>query len=424
MSVGPDRLHAIVPAGGAGPRLWPLSRRARPKFLLDLTGSGRSLLQGTVDRLAPVSDSITVVTGRMHAPAVADQLGTDARIVPEPGPKDSMAAIGLAAAIIARDHGPEAVVGSFAADHLIGDRPAFERAVATAVAAARRDDVTLVTIGLTPTHPATGFGYIAVGAPLDPGEGTSADRPAGPTSAADGLPDAGPANRPVAHRADGFQEKPDAGTATAYLAGARHLWNAGMFVARAGALLDALRTEHPDLHDGLQAIAAVWGTEDEDDVLATTWPHLTAIAIDHALAEPLAARGRVAVVPADLDWTDIGDADSLATVLGAGTGTDADAVPDAGAGTHAAAGALAGAGAPAAGPAGAGVVAEPHTVVVGDDSPGAFVHAPGRVVALHGVPGAVVVDTGDALLVTTRDAAQGVGRVVTQLRDAGLGDLT
>ncbi|MGO1835337.1 MAG: sugar phosphate nucleotidyltransferase, partial [Actinomycetaceae bacterium] len=276
MSAGPDRLHAIVPAGGAGTRLWPLSRRARPKFLLDLTGSGRSLLQGTVDRLAPVSDSITVVTGRVHASAVADQLGTDARIVPEPGPKDSMAAIGLAAAIIARDHGSDAVVGSFAADHLIGDRPAFERAVATAVAAARRDDVTLVTIGLTPTHPATGFGYIAVGAPLDPGEGTTSDRPAGPAAGVDDPPEAPPAARPVAHRADGFQEKPDAETATAYLAGGRHLWNAGMFVARAGALLDALRTEHPDLHDGLQAIATAWGSAEEGAILAATWPHLTA----------------------------------------------------------------------------------------------------------------------------------------------------
>ena len=124
-------IHAIIPAGGAGTRLWPLSRRARPKFLLDLTGAGRSLLQGTVARLEPVAASISVVTGAAHLAAVADQLPGLPRenLLAEPAPRDSMAAIGLAAAVIAARHGRGAIVGSFAADHAIADEAAFVGAV-------------------------------------------------------------------------------------------------------------------------------------------------------------------------------------------------------------------------------------------------------------------------------------------------------
>ena len=129
--------HAIVPAGGAGTRLWPLSRAGHPKFLLDLTGSGRTLIQQTVDRLAPVAQSVMVVTGVRHAAAVADQLPTveAADLIAEPSPRDSTAAIALAAAVVRSRH-PGAVVGSFAADHVIRDVPAFHAAVAEAVAAA------------------------------------------------------------------------------------------------------------------------------------------------------------------------------------------------------------------------------------------------------------------------------------------------
>ncbi|MGC5615657.1 mannose-1-phosphate guanylyltransferase [Georgenia sp. Z1491] len=366
---GGDRsppIHAVVPAGGAGTRLWPLSRRDRPKFLLDLTGSGRTLLQATVDRLAPLAETVTVVTGVAHEVAVAEQVGDGVDVLAEPSPRDSMAAIGLAAAIIGERHGPGALVGSFAADHIVSDDAAFASALAQAAAAAGRDDVSLVTIGLTPDHAATGFGYIAVGAPL--GEGRAPD----------------------ARRVGSFVEKPDAATAARYLAGGAHLWNAGMFVARVGALTDALAELHPELAIGLGAIGRAWDTPERDAVLDETWPTLTRIAIDHALAEPLAAAGRVAVVPADLGWTDVGDADALASVL----------VPD-----------------------DRGVAVGTGTRVVAEDSDGAFVHAAGRTVALLGVPGVVVVDTGDALLVTTRERAQDVKGIVESLDGRGLGHL-
>ena len=124
-----DRLWAVVPAGGAGTRLWPLSRARTPKFLLDLTGTGRTLIQGTVDRLAPlVGDRVVVVTGSAHEHAVRRQLPRVARVLAEPSPRDSMAAIGLAAAELERED-PDALIGSFAADHLITDERAFAASV-------------------------------------------------------------------------------------------------------------------------------------------------------------------------------------------------------------------------------------------------------------------------------------------------------
>ena len=164
---------AVVPAGGAGTRLWPLSRAGRPKFLLDLTGSGRSLLQTTIDRLEPLTDErVVVVTGVAHAAAVRAQLpGLGAeQVLAEPSPRDSMAAIGLAAAVIER-RDPDAVIGSFAADHVIPDRAAFEAVIREAAAVAR--DGHLVTIGVEPTRAATGFGYIRAGEPLAPAPPTA-----------------------------------------------------------------------------------------------------------------------------------------------------------------------------------------------------------------------------------------------------------
>jgi mannose-1-phosphate guanylyltransferase len=161
-SAGIDHFWAVVPAGGAGTRLWPLSRSSSPKFLHDLTGTGRTLLQATHDRLAPLAqDRLLVVTGRPHREAVLDQLGVpDEAVLAEPSARDSMAAIGLAAALLER-RDPDAVMGSFAADHVITEPEVFHAAVATAVEAARAG--WLVTIGIEPTYAATGFGYISPG---------------------------------------------------------------------------------------------------------------------------------------------------------------------------------------------------------------------------------------------------------------------
>ncbi|EEB98913.1 hypothetical protein MPER_01495, partial [Moniliophthora perniciosa FA553] len=156
--------YVVIPAGGAGTRLWPLSREGHPKFLLDLTLKGRSLIQATWDRLIPLSspNRTTIVAGPSHVKTIREQLPDllPENLFCEPGPKDSMAAIGLAAAILA-ERDPDAVIGSFAADHMISGDDAFLSAVAEAVEVARNDY--LVTIGIAPSHPSTGFGYIRLG---------------------------------------------------------------------------------------------------------------------------------------------------------------------------------------------------------------------------------------------------------------------
>ena len=383
-------IHAIIPAGGAGTRLWPLSRRHRPKFLLDLTGAGRSLLQDTVERLAPLTATTTVVTGVAHIAAVADQLPSIPRdnLLAEPSPRDSMAAIGLAAAVIAHRHGRDAVVGSFAADHTVADRVAFADAVRQAARLAEQGWV--VTIGIEATGPSTAFGYIHAGDPTD----------------VPGAPDG--------RRVLGFTEKPDANTAAAYLATGDYRWNAGMFVVRAGVLLDHLAELRPQLAQGIEAIAAVWDAPEREEVLAERWPALEKIAIDHAIAEPVAAAGGVATVPVSMGWNDVGGFDALTDLVpprtqgpatGAGVLDDVD-------------------GSTGTGTAGDAAPANPRAEIRALDSDGALIASTsGRTVVLLGVPGVVVVDTPDALLVTTPEHAQDVKGVVDALKAAGREDL-
>ena len=370
---------AVVPAGGAGTRLWPLSRAGHPKFLLDLTGSGRSLLQTTVDRLEPLTaERVVVVTGAAHADAVRAQLpGLGAeQVLAEPSPRDSMAAIGLAAAVIER-RDPDAVIGSFAADHVIPDQGAFEAVIREAAAVAR--DGHLVTIGVEPTWPATGFGYIRAG---------------------DALP-----GSPTALHAVEFVEKPDAERAARYVASGEFRWNAGMFVVRATTLLDLLEQWHPELTRGLRAIAA------DPARLPEVWPGLTRIAIDHAVAEPAADAGRVVVVPAPFEWDDVGDFASLATLLPTSVGEAAHAD-----------GAANGSG-DETGIRDLRVLGDPADVTVIDGG-GVVVPGAGRRIAIVGLDDVVVVDTPDALLVTTRSRAQDVKLVVDALKAEGGADLT
>lgn len=354
-----DNFWAVVPAGGAGTRLWPLSRSSSPKFLHDLSGTGRSLLQATADRLVPlVDDRILVVTGRGHRDAVLEQLGLDpGSVLAEPSARDSMAAIGLAAALLER-RDPSAVMGSFAADHVITDQVGFETAVRLAVDTARQD--WLVTLGIEPTFPSEAFGYIHLGSELPALAGACA--------------------------ALEFVEKPSLAVAESYLASGRYRWNAGMFAVRPTVLLDLLGRWHPEFAETLRAIAADQTRLDE------LWPTLPRVALDHAVAEPAAEAGRVAVVPASFGWEDIGDFDSLATLLGSGGQSTA-------------------------------VLGEQALVRL-VDSTGLVVPAGGRLVAVVGLDDIVVVDTPDALLVTTRARAQEVKQVVALLRETGRDDLT
>jgi mannose-1-phosphate guanylyltransferase len=268
--------YVVIPAGGAGTRLWPLSRENHPKFLLDVTLQGRSLIQATWDRLLPLCgpERLTVVAGPAHLKSIQEQLPEllPCNLFCEPGPKDSMAAIGLAAAILAK-RDPDAVIGSFAADHMISGNDAFLSAVSEAVQVAQKGY--LVTIGIAPSHPSTGFGYVRLGDKL------------------------GIAEAPNARLVSSFKEKPDARTAAAYIATGSYRWNAGMFVTKASFLLELLREYKPELEEGLMRVAEVWDDEARrNKILEEVWPSLEKIAIDHAVAEPAALQDRVAVVPA------------------------------------------------------------------------------------------------------------------------------
>lgn len=362
--------HAIIPAGGAGTRLWPLSRSHSPKFLHDLTGSGRTLIQATVDRIEPLvaPGGVTVVTGVRHLASVAKQLDSvdENDILTEPSPRDSMAAIGLAAAVLRERHG-DVIVGSFAADHVITDQQSFELAVRAGISAAEQDFV--ATIGIAATRPSVAFGYIHSGAKLESVGGYDV------------------------RRVLSFTEKPDAATARQYLATGEYRWNAGMFISKASVLLDHLRAQRPELHDGIVEIAAAWDTDEREEVLARVWHTLEKIAIDHAVAEPVAAQGGVAVVPASFGWDDVGDFNSLAALL------------------------------PADDQAGSKVLGDPGRVVRVQSAGSVVVPGTDRVVTILGLDDVVVVDTADALLVTTRARAQQVKDMVTELRDRGLEEL-
>lgn len=356
-------LYAAIPAGGSGTRLWPLSRSCRPKFLVDL-GAGASLIQQTRSRLDGLVEPAAtfVVTGAAHAGEVAEQLPElpAGNVLVEPGPRDSAPAIGLAATLIHR-RDPKAVMGSFAADHLVRDVPAFHAAVRTAAAAAEQG--LLLTIGLTPTGPETGFGYLRRGDELGDG----------------------------AFRVEEFTEKPPLDIARKYVADGNYLWNASMFVWQVETFLAEIRRQVPELYDGLQRIADDWDTARRDETLAATWPELPKAPVDTAVMEDAGRRGLVATVPADIGWTDVGDWHTLADIL--------PPDPD-------------------------GVVRLGGSEVLALDSADSLVYSgSGRLVAMLGIGDVVVVDTPDALLVTSRERAQDVKALVAELKKRGRTDL-
>ena len=420
MHTDPD-FYAIIPAGGAGSRLWPLSRAAKPKFLLDLTSDGRTLIQNTWDRLLGVcrSSHIAVSTGVRYADAVLSQLPglAENNIFAEPVGRDSMAAIALAAAVLAKRHGRSIIIGSFAADHVITDNSRFCSAVSQAIAAARAGFIT--TIGITPGSPSTAFGYIRGGEPLPdigrPGDSKDPENPEDPknpenteraqaASASAGIA----AGRPKVFRVESFVEKPDHYTAKAYVTSGKYRWNAGIFIMQAGSLLDALEGLHPHMYSQIMEIAGAWDTPEQESTMLKVWPGIEKTAFDYAIAEPVAQKGGVAVVPGDFGWKDIGDFASLSSFA---------PVAD----SHGNRILLA----PADNTADNGNMANSNGMTDGSPAGGARLvsagssgnlvvstQAPsGKVVALVGLEDTVVVDTPDALLVMPKSKAQDVRAV-------------
>ncbi|MEY4349424.1 MAG: hypothetical protein RL719_721 [Actinomycetota bacterium] len=361
-----ERLHCVIPAGGIGSRLWPLSRAAAPKFLHDLTGSGQTLLKETWNRLLPLVDPsrITIVTGKPHSDAVQRQLPQllAENLVLEETPRDSTAAIALAAAILV-NRDADVIIGSFAADHVISDQKAFEAVVREAVEVAATGKI--VTIGIKPLEPSIGFGYIQAGAALDGAQ--------------------------TALAVESFVEKPNLETAKAYLEAGNYLWNAGMFIAPAQVILDVLAETEPQLHGDVLTIAAAWHTDSQEEVVAEVWPKLKKVAIDYSVAEPAAEKGLVAVVPATFEWHDVGDFAAIAALQSKGREGHLAVLGDA--------------------------------QVLSDQSSGILVGESSRLIALIGMQDVIVVDTPDALLITTKEHAQRVKKIVETLQSSGHRDV-
>lgn len=355
----------VIPAGGGGTRLWPRSRQRTPKQFLDIVTPGRSMLQETADRVCPslVSpDHLYVITNKRHVAAVRAQLGdTPARnIIGEPIGRDSAPAIGMMAALIENHLGPDAIMIALPADHVILDPEAFRAALRSAIDAA--NDGYLVTLGIPPDGPDTGFGYIRRGEPLKQSE-------------------------PPVYAVAQFREKPDRQTAEQYVASQEYFWNAGMFIATVGHFRTLYKRHLPDMEPALAQLTAAAGTGNEEKAFADLFPTLTKISIDYGIIEKA---DRVAVVPARMGWNDVGSWTRLAEIL-------ADQADDTGSVTFGA--------------------------VRSVDSGSAFVYAPDRLVALIGLKNIIVIDTPDALLVADRTRSEDVKKIVEKLQAEGRTDL-
>ncbi len=285
---------ALVIAGGSGTRLWPMSRKGMPKQLIPLAG-GQSLLQIAVERLEGVVDPPTlyVCAAEEMRPAVKALLPwlPDGQYIGEPAGRDTLAALALGARIIAlRD--PDALIGVFPADQVIEPVEEFRRTVTEGYRLVEESDRLLLTFGITPTRPATGYGYLELGGPLAAGGHTAA--------------------RIVTR----FREKPGADTAARFLEAGpeRYLWNSGMFVWKAGVFLDCVRRYKPGLADGIVRIASAWNTPDRARVLAEVYAGLGKLSVDYGVMEPASTDPlvRVGALPMRLDWKDVGSWQSFA----------------------------------------------------------------------------------------------------------------
>jgi mannose-1-phosphate guanylyltransferase len=288
--------YSLIIAGGAGTRLWPMSRQATPKQLIPFI-AGKSLLQLAVDRLdglLPPTHQF-ICAGQSHADAIQQALSLPAaQYLAEPVGRDTLNAVGLGAAVLAR-RDPDAVVAILTADHIIEPVAQFQSALRHAFALARRRPNAFVTFGVAPTHPATGYGYLELAGAM-PGD-------------------------KEAHKVSRYKEKPDAATAQQYVdAGPeRYLWNAGMFVFRAATMLDAIMRFAPENHAGLMKIAGAWDTNARDAILAEVYPRLPKISIDYAVMEPVSRdpRFELFAIPLPCQWLDVGSWPSLAQTLAA-----------------------------------------------------------------------------------------------------------
>jgi mannose-1-phosphate guanylyltransferase len=375
------RFAPVILAGGSGTRFWPRSRRAKAKQVLALDGE-RTMIQQTMDRLLPLAkpEDFLVVTNDLLCGMIAVQLPEipGHRILSEPAARNTAPACGLAAFIVAKTD-PDAVIGVFPSDQVVTNPGRFCQVVRAGIALAATGDK-IVVLGVPPTKPETGYGYIERGTLVDP---NSVPRP-----------------EVEVRLVKRFTEKPNRELAEAFLAAGTYAWNGGIFLLTARTLKSAIAEHCPAMVPLLEEIADAYGTPEFERVFAEVYPQCESISIDYAVLEPRSVKGEMGSeiysLPADFGWNDLGCWSSLREHV-------ADCPPEQ--------------------RDEANVFDKADPVRVEIDSKGNYVYAPGKVIALVGVSDLVVVETGDALLITTRERSQDVGKVVAQLKQAGRHDL-
>jgi mannose-1-phosphate guanylyltransferase len=362
----------VILAGGSGTRFWPRSRRARAKQVLALDGE-RSMIQQTLERLKPLAglEKTWIVTNEFLAQEIADQLPGLPRtqIVEEPVARNTAPACGLAAFLIEREN-PDAVLGVFPSDHVIGDEPRFLKALQKAINLASAYGH-IVVLGIEPTRAETGYGYIETGDFAKNDEALHVRR---------------------------FTEKPNQSRAEEFVSLGNYYWNSGMFLWSARTLADAVREHLPETAPLLESIAAAYGTPEFNEVFRSLYPKCENISVDYAVLEPRSAKGEhlshLYCLPAEFSWNDLGSWSSLyeyqhdTRLRGDPDGNVADAGG--------------------------------HLAIEATDN---YIFSPKKFVALVGVENLVVVDTDDALLIVSREHSQDVGKIVKELSISGRTDL-
>lgn len=357
------KVYGVIMAGGGGTRFWPLSRHTMPKQLLNLSGKDR-MINETVDRIAAIADkkdifivtNVDQVPGMQAAVTVTGRVDAD-HILAEPSARNTAACIGYAAMEIIKKYG-DGIMTIFPSDHFIRDQKAFERVLRYACEVADKEDC-LVTLGIAPTFPCTGYGYIKYEKP-----------------ASDDL---------SACQVLEFKEKPDLETAKSYIESGNYAWNSGMFVWKASVILDQMKKLLPDVYECIEKIGDAMGTPDEKKVIAEIYPTIPSISIDYGIMEKASD---VRVISADMGWSDVGSWDNLGEIY------EEDDEGNVFAGDY-----------------------------LAIDTKGCITYSEKRLITTIGVENLIVVETEDAILVCDKSRAQDVKLAVEELKDAGRTEL-